>query len=228
MIARKFEGGFANDRRTLIFASGVSDSSTISKELFEREEQLLEKSFKEHKEKTLVYFSTCSIFDPTLRESAYTIHKKKMEHLIGSQWPSYLICRTTNIVGSTGNPHTLINFLYQKICSGGTVEVWKNANRNILDIDDLYTIIYALLKANCCRNAINVFSPVWYTIPEIIYTIEKHAGITANCRFIDKGSKYEIPDSHSIALIYSRLGLFFSSSYLAGVIRKYYPARRMA
>jgi thymidylate synthase ThyX len=224
MIAQQFAKGFANDQRTLIFASGVSDSSTTDQEYFTREEQLLEKSFKEHLQKTLIYFSTCSIFDPTLQDAAYILHKKKMERLISSRWPSYLICRTTNIVGNTGNPHTLINFMYHRICSGATVEIWKHAKRNILDVEDLYTLVSGLLVRMAGSSlSINIFNPSWYSMPQIIETIEKHLRTRAICQYIDKGSAFDIPDEHHIGLLFEKLGIAFPPDYFSELLKKYYP-----
>jgi hypothetical protein len=75
MIAKRFSS-YTDDNKWLVFASGVSHSLSNSPEEFEREKKT---PGKQHSNitpgKTLVYFSTCSIYDPSLHHSAYVLHK---------------------------------------------------------------------------------------------------------------------------------------------------------
>ncbi len=223
MIARRFSINFSDNDRVVVFASGVSNSSSTDHNSFLREETMLAHCLEEHGDKTLVYFGTCSIFDTMLQHSAYILHKKKMEMLIRTRWPAYLICRTTNIIGKTENPHTLVNHLYQRILAGREVEVWTSAQRNLLDIDDLHMVVSELLpRVLHAQTTVNVFHPRWLTISEIIVAIENHLGIPASCRYVSKGNKYEIPDDHNIALMFSRLGIYSSSNYFSLMLNKYY------
>ena len=60
MIANRFMS-YKDDDDVIIFASGVSNSKDIVEENFVREFQLLHQTVKNNADKTLVYFSTCSV-----------------------------------------------------------------------------------------------------------------------------------------------------------------------
>ncbi|MBP6455165.1 MAG: hypothetical protein KA275_00440, partial [Chitinophagaceae bacterium] len=64
LIAKKFLN-YLKDDNFLIFASGVSNSKNANTDEYIKEINLLEKSIQINKEKILVYFSTCSINDPS-------------------------------------------------------------------------------------------------------------------------------------------------------------------
>ena len=49
---------------------------------FLREFQLLDQTIKDNPDKTLVYFSTCSVEDEDLQNAPYVIHKKAIEKFI--------------------------------------------------------------------------------------------------------------------------------------------------
>lgn len=66
----------------MYFASGVSNSQNQNHSLFQRETDLLVETLRNNKEKLFIYFSTCSIYDPTLVNSEYVKHKLKIENLI--------------------------------------------------------------------------------------------------------------------------------------------------
>ena len=78
MIAKRFAAYTGNDQ-FIIFASGVSNSRTNDTAAYNREAALLLDTIKHNKDKTLVYFSTCSIYDPGEKDSPYVLHKLKME-----------------------------------------------------------------------------------------------------------------------------------------------------
>ncbi|AZA87213.1 hypothetical protein EG349_10640 [Chryseobacterium shandongense] len=66
----------------IFFASGVSNSLEKEASEFDRETTLLKSVISRNPDKKLIYFSTCSIYDPTKSESPYVIHKLKVEKLI--------------------------------------------------------------------------------------------------------------------------------------------------
>ncbi|MEJ0107136.1 MAG: hypothetical protein WDO19_33435 [Bacteroidota bacterium] len=81
LIAKRFSS-YQADNSYVIFASGVSNSSDKDIANFEREKKLLIKTIHEHADKALVYFSTCSMYDNTLKNSFYVQHKIEMEETI--------------------------------------------------------------------------------------------------------------------------------------------------
>jgi nucleoside-diphosphate-sugar epimerase len=129
----------------LFFCSGVSDSTETSPAAFERETSLLNA---QNTDKKLVYFSTISIFNPAKSDTPYIRHKLKIEALIKSRFPDYLIVRLPNIIGLGGNPSNLFPFLLNKIIKGETVTIHKNARRHLLTASLLPDLLTGLLENN--------------------------------------------------------------------------------
>ena len=78
LLAKAFSD-FENNEKILIFASGVSNSNETRRQEFEREEILLRKGLTTHKDKLIIYFSTCSVYEPSTNYREYTRHKLDME-----------------------------------------------------------------------------------------------------------------------------------------------------
>ena len=109
LIATAFKHSIFDSAHYVVFASGVSNSMESDPRAYVREMDLLDQYIA--KNKTLIYFSTTSVFDPTKKDSAYIRHKLNIEHRIAEQAASYLIVRLPILVGRTTNPNTLINYL---------------------------------------------------------------------------------------------------------------------
>jgi len=213
---------FARDDRYVVFASGVSDSTTQDKAAFEREEQLLEKTIREHADKTVVYFGTCSVYDPSQRELPYVAHKLAMETMLEERHPHYHIFRLSNLAGSTRNPHTVLNFFAQHIRTGEFFFAWKHAYRNIVDIDDAVALCSHIMRSGSFRNqVVNIANSINYAVPEIIGALETILHKKGNYDLIDKGSNPEI-DTDPIADLIRILDIRFDKGYLDRSIRKYY------
>lgn len=225
MLAQRFASEFANSSHTLVFASGVSNSKMYNPASFLREERLLTESIRNYSSMRIVYFSTCGIYDPSLEETPYIIHKQKMEQLVSKLATSYLICRTTNIVGNKGNSNTIINYLIERIQSGAPFECWDKAVRNILDVDDFYRAVKLIIqRLRPSENmTVNVFNPLYYNIKDIVCIIEKHYSRHANYSIVDKGAGFYIPDTYGLESLYAELGIFFTDEYIAKVLDKYHP-----
>lgn len=113
-----------SDREDRIyFASGVSNSAETKESEYRREIDLL---LRQDKFKHLVYFSSLCIF---YSDSRYAKHKRKMEDIVKKMFINYTIIRMGNIAWGS-NPHTLINFIRNKI-----------RNREPFEIQDVYRYI---------------------------------------------------------------------------------------
>src|SRR5687768_6321770 len=95
MIATRFNS-YSTNEKFVIFASGVSNSVTTNSAHFAREDQLLHSVIEKNPNKTLVYFSTCSIYDHSMVQSPYVLHKLKMEETITATHPNFIIFRVSN------------------------------------------------------------------------------------------------------------------------------------
>ena len=221
LVANGFKA-YMNDENYLIFASGVSNSANTNKDAFTRERDLLKKSINDHPQKILVYFSTCSVYDDSLQDSPYIRHKREMEAIIRENQPHYYIFRVSNLIGHTDNPHTVLNFFVQHIQSGQAFFVWKNASRNIIDIDDAVIICNYILERHLFSNDIvNIANPSNYPVGEIVQTIEEVVNRKGNYELIDKGSNPDI-DTSRIQDIFTLSKMRFDGEYLRKTIKKYF------
>jgi UDP-2-acetamido-2,6-beta-L-arabino-hexul-4-ose reductase len=221
MIAKRFSD-YAVDNKFLIFASGVSNSVLNDPNSFKRESDLLYDVIKKDSQKTIVYFSTCSIYDPSMKKSAYIHHKLKMEDIIKTSGINYTIFRVSNPIGNTENPNTVLNYFIEHIREKKKFVVWKYASRNLIDIDDMYLVCHYILSKNLFENhKVNIANPVNYSVIYIVQAIEKHFGVKGNYQLADKGNSPLI-DTSAIQPILSKLKINFGSSYLSDVLQKYF------
>ncbi len=221
MIASRFADYKDNDR-FVIFASGVSNSQTSIKDEFEREKNLLIHIINNHKDSILVYFSTCSIYDPEKKSTPYVVHKLEMESLIMEQHPMPVIFRVSNPIGLTKNRHTVFNYFVDHIQNDIPFFVWENAERNIIDIDDMFVICDAILKKPYeKRNPINIANPVNYPIMNIVTTIEYHFSKKGIYTLI-KGESSPSINTEDILPIIKEKRIEFNENYLNKIIKKYF------
>ncbi len=222
LIAKRF-ASFCDDERFLVFASGVSNSFDAPTTAFEREKKLLSDTLKTNQAKLLVYFSTCSINDKSMLESAYVQHKINVEKYIIANHNPYLIFRLTNPVGNSSNTHTVVNYFIKNITERHPFEVWQHATRNIIDIDDMYLICNEIIRQNLFTNSIiSIANPESYSVPFIVETIEKHFGIKGNYTLAAKGDGPVI-DISAIRPLFRKFNINFDQHYLSKVLQKYFP-----
>lgn len=221
LLARRFES-YQKDETFLIFASGVSNSKTKNPEAYSREISLLEQCIRDHPGKTLVYFSTCSIYDPDEKNSLYVQHKLAIERIIQRNAAASYIFRVSNVAGKSSNPNTLLNYFFYHIRNGINFDLWTNACRNIIDIDDVFAVADELLKNNTpSRKPINIASPFNYPAKEIIAAIESFLNIKSNYVEVNKGScfKIELPVTQSI---FQKIQQLAGIEYLEAILAKYF------
>jgi nucleoside-diphosphate-sugar epimerase len=211
-----------DDENCLVFASGVSNSANTDTGAFEREANLLRKSLQQHAEKLFVYFSTCSIYDPSLQASPYVNHKLAMEAIVQEFHGDYRIFRISNLAGKTNNPHTVLNFFAQHILSGDFFSLWKNASRNIIDLQDAVAICDYLIQNKLFKNeVVDVANPVNYPVLQIIRVMEEILGEKGNYELIEKGYDPKI-NTLPIQPFLSELKIPFDKGYLIKTLTKYY------
>lgn len=205
----------------LIFASGVSNSKSSCSEDYAREISLVKKALTKYKGHLFIYFSTYSIDDPDLRDTHYVLHKQKVEEIISNSGGSYLIIRTSNIVGrNLYNPHTVLNFLYTKIKNEEAFECWSNAERNLLDIDHLYEMVQLVLASGIKNQVVYLVNPVCYTVPTIIQVFSSLLNKNPVFVSLPKGARFSFDTALSKRL-FSKLNID-TRAYLEDIIIKYY------
>lgn len=220
LIASAFKSYFVDDPEVIVFASGVSNSQESRGAEFLRENQMLNECMS-CKKKFIVYFSTCSVNDPELLDAPYVVHKKKMETLVRSA-KNYAIFRLPQVVGKTPNPNTLTNYLYRQIISGSNFKVWRHATRNLIDVDDVASIVSYLVRASLVSGiTTNIASPFTISIPQLVSIFELVLDKKASCTLVDAGGAYTV-DSVLATEVANLAGVDFDEAYIEKLIRKYY------
>ena len=210
---------YKSDDGVLIFASGVSNSSLTDEKEFVRERELAESILKDNKDKLFIYFSSCSIEDSELKNTPYHIHKKNMEQTIKNNANNYLIFRLPSVVGKGGSKNTIINFLINKIKDNQKIELWKNATRNIIDIEDVYKIVSYIIKKRIFNNAtVNIAYSENNKILDIVKSIEKIFDKKALYTVVDKGIDLKI-DNNKIKKIMTELSVVQPT--ITQIVKKY-------
>jgi nucleoside-diphosphate-sugar epimerase len=220
MLARAFDC-YRDHPSIVVFASGVSDSTVTDLAQFERERTLLVNTLDEQSKKRFVYFSTCSIVDPELFSSPYVRHKLKMEGLIQAYSSSYLVFRFPQVVGHGGNKNTLTNRLYANIRDDERFQLWRNAYRYIIDVDDVSAVARHMIDRDEYVNRIINVASCRFSIFEIVRALEHVTQRSAVYTELDKGASYNIDcdEAHQVA---RSLNIQFDETYLHRVVRKYY------
>lgn len=226
LLARAFTPDFGERDDVLIIASGVSNSRETCGEAFQRERSLLESGLSGNK--VAVYFSTCSIDDPTLLDSPYIRHKLAMEALVAARSLRWAVFRLPQIVGRTPNPHTLTNYLNHRITTGEHFQVWTSATRNLIDVDQVAVIARRLLSGDASPNCVsNIASPFNISVLELVHIFERVLGKRGNYALIAEGCSYPIEVEHAMSAAVEE-GVSFGmdcTDYVTSLVRKYYEPR---
>ncbi|MCD8554001.1 hypothetical protein [Seleniivibrio sp.] len=222
------KGLFANAMKsidrgdTIFFCSGVSNSSETDKNNFLREENLL-MSFKCTANK-LIYFSSYFVNFDNYTKQLYYRHKKNMELLVAENFENYTIFRLPQVVGKCGNIHTLTNYLHSKISAGEKVNIFKNAKRNLLDIDDVTLFVsYILEKGLYANNIVSFAEPVSHSVSDIVDAFETILGLKIEKDFVSSLEEpYRDVVDKDVLEICKNLGIVFDETYIERLLKKYY------
>jgi len=222
LLATTFSS-FKNNQKVVIFASGVSNSLEENKSEFERELALLKKSYKNYPNSTLVYFSTLSILDNEVVNRKYVQHKLAMESFICKNIPTYLILRVSNVVGSNGNSHTIVNFLVNAVKNKIPITIWESAERNLIAVDDVKFIVTELLKKEERNKIVNIATNYNIPVIKILQTIEAYFNKKAIVKLLPLGNKLAIDVSY-IALYLNEIEKKKGTgiNYIKTLLKSYY------
>lgn len=207
----------------IIFASGVSNSKETNPKAYKREFDLLKETSKRYPEAKLVYFSSASITDTSVSHNAYVKHKLAIEQYIKTKIPRYLILRVSNVVGAKGNPNTIMNFLVAAVKEQQPITLWTKAERNIIDVEDVFFIVDSLLTKAIGNTTVNIAVRNSIRVQDLLMQIECFIGQKAQVSYQDKGSALVIPigdiscELNAVELNYGR-----GQAYINHLLKKYY------
>ncbi|TKR29726.1 NAD-dependent epimerase/dehydratase family protein [Luteimonas gilva] len=219
LLARSFALEFSTDPDIVVFASGVSNSSESRASEFARERALLDRALDQRR--LLVYFGSCGVATAEQDPSPYMQHKQEMEARVLDSGHG-LVLRLPQVVGSTSNPHTLINFMRDRILSGQSFTVWSKAQRNLIDVDDIAAIGGRLIRGHrIAPKPISVAAPQSLTVIEIVGLMERILGRKAHYVVEDRGAPLRI-DADEACAAAADLGIDMGPGYAERILRKYY------
>lgn len=235
LLATAF-GSYVDNPDVVIFASGISNSKSFTTEDCKREFDLLLSTIKNNQEKTIVYFGTCAVYDSTMKETPYVVHKEKMEYVVRNNAPKYHIFRLSNLAGKAMSPErrnqsTILNYLFDHIDEGKHFELWKKAYRNIIDVEDVFKVCDYILKENIfVKTTVNVMNIVNYKVSDIVSLIEEIGGRKGVFTEIDKVGDWEGFHEKNRYNYHFQVGDVFkklridtgANNYLENVLLKYY------
>ncbi|MBO9593652.1 MAG: NAD-dependent epimerase/dehydratase family protein [Niabella sp.] len=221
MIAKRFSD-YQQQDDFVVFASGVSNSKSQRGTDYAREMDLLQATLANHKSKHLVYFSTCSIYDPTEAASHYVQHKLQVEDYIRRNAETFHIFRVSNVVGASGNPNTIFNYYINHIRANTNFDIWMHASRNLIDIDDVFALVNYILKQGLYQNAItNIANRKSYHVLSVVKAIEQFLQQEGSYTLVERGSSFEI-DVSATTGIAQLLQIDFGPDYLTRLLQKYF------
>lgn len=220
MMAKAFSE-FSDDDSVIVFASGVSNSKETDELAYQREMLML--SELKGTTSTLIYFSSCSIFDSSLKSSMYVEHKKNIEKYIELNFNNYWIFRLPNVIGDSNNPNTMINFFHHALSNNHTFELNKQAVRYFIDVEDVHSIIKQIISCkSLASGCYNLLFPSSYSVLKVVYAFEDYLGKKGNYLINDKeGAYYQVNISEQL-LPYIKFDMNDPEAYLKKTFKKYY------
>jgi nucleoside-diphosphate-sugar epimerase len=211
LIASAFSEYEKNERYT-IFASGVSDSSCVSQDSFEKEISMIESHF--GTKSRFIYFSSAMLME---KETEYYRHKRRVEDLISSNIEDYLIFRLPNIIGKGGNSKNIFNLFKYKIKNGDKI-VAIDSTRSVVDIDDLVKICEHCF--NRSKETIVLSEIERIGVAELAMAISSEIGIEASIEISSEKEHVDIKNSPIIDDAIEILGIK-KEGYTKKTIKKY-------
>ncbi len=217
-LAQIFKTGDWND--VCIFASGVSNSSCSDPLEFEREKQLLLVSLEKNIHKKFVYFSSCALSAPSYPKKDYYLHKQKMENLVKQISEKYYIFRLPQLFGDLVLHKTLINFIYNAIQRDHDFDVYNQAYRYVIEIEDVKTLVEAFLKFSDACLTIDIANPYRYSAIRIVQIFEELLSKKVKYTIINKYDQYELDLTQMKAFVNkNNLFIEFGEDYLMNKLK---------
>lgn len=217
----------------VIFASGVSNSLCEDQTEYNRECELLYRTIVECEKNNqkLVYFSSAGAiygdFDEAKDEESalfpkttYGKYKVFFESIIVNSGIDYLILRLPNVIGPKQNKNQLFSTLVLQAINGNA-NLFKNAGRDLIDIDDVCNILIKLLKKDIENHIIVVASGHCVSIPEIFDEIQLYLGKKAIVNLLDNGDK-QVFCTRKLRRLLPEIDEF-EPGYYRRLIQKYVP-----
>jgi len=221
LVAKAFAGKWPQDGATVIVAAGVSNSDEREQAAFDREKRLLDEVFTYPQARRVVYFGSCAVGNPDEPRTPYLRHKTWMESRVLADERGRVF-RLPQVVGEGGNPHTLTNFLSQRIQSGEHFEVWVRSERNLIDVEDVVTLVtHVLCHPEQFPRMMPLADAQSTRMPDIVHCMERALAKRGNYSILERGAAFPI-DTTDCLRAARACGIHFGPGYLEQLVEKYY------
>ena len=158
---------------------------------------------------------------PVCPPLVYGRHKLSLEAVLRASEVDWLTLRLAHIVGAAQPPHLIWPALNAQVRSG-SVTLYRDARRDLLDVRDLITALDGLLAAGVRREVVNVATGTQYRVESVVDGIEDRLGIRAERTTVDMpGSGSTIATAKLRSLVPEWAGIDFGQSYLDKLLDEY-------
>jgi len=173
------------------------------------------KTLKGNKERKFVYFSSCALSAKEYPKNEYYQHKKKMEDIVKEHSNNYYIFRIPQLFGDLILHKTLINFIYKSIEHKHRFNVYSEAYRYVIEINDVAKLVEAYLKYSKSCLTVDIANPYRYKVIEIVNVFENLLNKKAIYEVIEKEDKYllDLSDINKFIKEYD-INIEFGKNYL--------------
>jgi len=216
LIAGAFRDFEARDDCT-IFAAGVASSGETAPAAFARETDRLRAALVETPG-VLVYFGTCSQFDPMMRDTPYVRHKAAMEHLIAQSGRDWRVFRLPQVVGPSRSPNTLVNYFARHLREQTPFEVWLYTARALIAVEHVALVARHLLALDGPMNRATNFWTRTVTPLDIVKELEAILGVKGRYTVTDRGVPFDV-EADEFHGACADVGLKIDAGYTARVLR---------
>lgn len=217
-IFKEDENSFDN---VVIFASGVANSNCKDEKQFNREKELLETTLNENQDKRFIYFSSCALSSNEYEKNDYYKHKQNMEKIIKENSKNYLIFRIPQLFGDLILHKTLINFFYKSIEHNHKFNIFDEAYRYVIEINDVKRMVKAYLEFSTDCDVVDLANPYRYKVLDIVKVLERLLDKKATYRLIEREDKYLLDLSKMESFIGSyNIYMEFGEDYLLNKLKE--------
>ncbi|AXK36491.1 NAD-dependent epimerase/dehydratase family protein [Streptomyces armeniacus] len=215
-------------------AAGVSRTRTVPNSEYLREAALVHDTIRDcvRRGRTLLFLSTASASlygdggrpgeesDELAPTEPFGRHKLGLEADIRASGVRHLIVRLTHAVGPHQTGQLLLGLVRQ--LRSGTVEVYKGACRDLIDVADAVTLIDELLRRGVNGEVVNIASGFAAPVEDIIDHLETRlGGPPAERRMLDAPSRQAVSIEKLRRLVPAVSTMGFGPGYHRTVIDRY-------
>ena len=118
------------------------------------------------------------------------------------------------MVGHSANNSSLVNWLANSILNGKKINAWEGAYKNLIGIEEVFNLSsYFIDSKTFENNIINIANSQYFSIKEIINTLEKIINREALVKYIDYGFRPNY-SRDIVKNVSNKVKIKFDSEYL--------------